>query len=249
MSQLFNFNGLQVRVVEKDSEPWFVLKDVCEVLDLRSPDVKQRLNDDVVSTHTVPDSLGRPNKATIINEDGLYEVILDSRKPEAKAFRKWITSEVLPTIRKHGAYLTPAKIEEVLLNPDTLIQLATNLKNEQALRLAAESKLTEQQPLVTFAEICIQSDKSIKVRELARSLSSHGITIGEKRLYQQLRDWKYIEKHSTEPTQKSVELGLFEVVTGAKEKPGGEPFTWRVTYVTVKGQAHIANRLKSQKVK
>lgn len=244
MNQIFNFNGAQVRVLDKSGEPWFVLKDVCDVLGLRSIHVKERLTDDIVSTDTVPDSLGRPNKATIINEDGLYEVILDSRKPEAKAFRKWITSEVLPTIRKRGAYLTPAKIEEVLLNPDTLIQLATNLKNEQALRLAAESKLTEQQPLVTFAEICIQSDKSIRIRDFAHSLSSHGIKVGEKRLYQQLRDWKYIEQKSTEPTQKAVELGLFEVVTGAKEKPNGEPFTWRTTYVTTKGQAHIANRLK-----
>lgn len=147
--QIFNFNGAQLRMIEKNGQPWFVLKDVCDLLELRSPDVKQRLNDDVVSTHTVTDSIGRANSASIINEDGLYDVILESRKPEAKAFRKWVTSEVLPTIRKHGMYAT----EELLENPDLLIQVATKLKEERAARLQAETKLEAQRPLVSFAEI------------------------------------------------------------------------------------------------
>ncbi|MNC45476.1 hypothetical protein D3C75_944400 [compost metagenome] len=133
----------------------------------------------------MPDSLGRPNKATVINEDGLYDVILESRKPEAKSFRKWITGDVLPTIRKHGAYLTPSKIEEVLANPDTIITLATQLKN-------ARTTIEEQKPLVTFAEICLQSDQSIKVRDLAHSLTSHGLKIGQKELFNKLREWKKI---------------------------------------------------------
>lgn len=94
--QIFNFNGSDIRIIKKDGQPWFVLKDVCEILGLRSPDVRQRFSDDVVSTHTVIDTLGRTNIATIINEDGLYDVILESRKPEARKFRKWVTSEVLP---------------------------------------------------------------------------------------------------------------------------------------------------------
>lgn len=179
-----------------------------------------------------------------ISNLALNRVFGQSAQPKAEKFQDWLYEDVVPSIQKHGAYLTPAKVEEVLLNPDTIIQLATQLKQEREERERLAVVVEKQQPLVDFAQICIQSDKSIKVRELARSLSSHGITIGEKRLYQKLRSWKYIEQKSTEPTQKAVELGLFEIVTGAKEKPSGEPFTWRTTYVTTKGQAHIANRLK-----
>lgn len=104
--QIFNFNGAEVRTVEKDGQPWFVLKDVCDVLELSNPRmVKDRLSDDVSSTYPIPDALGRQQVTTIVNEDGLYDVILESRKPEARAFRKWVTSEVLPTIRKTGGYV------------------------------------------------------------------------------------------------------------------------------------------------
>jgi len=104
--QLFKFNGTEIRTVEKDGQPWFVLKDVCEILEIdQVAGIKRRLSDDVISNHPIPDSLGRPQDTTIINEDGLYDVILDSRKPEAKAFRKWVTGEVLPTIRRTGGYV------------------------------------------------------------------------------------------------------------------------------------------------
>lgn len=105
LQKLFNYNGHSVRTVIKDGEPWFVLSDVCKALDLSTPaKVRERLDDGVSSTHTITDSLGREQQATIINEDGLYDVILESRKPEAKQFRKWITSEVIPSIRKTGSY-------------------------------------------------------------------------------------------------------------------------------------------------
>jgi len=197
--QIFNFNGLDIRIIEKDGQPWFVLKDVCEILGLRSPDVRQRLSDDVVSTHTVTDTLGRTNTATIINEDGLYDVILESRKPEARKFRKWVTSEVLPSIRKHGAYMTNETLEKALTSPDFLIQLATRLKEEQEKRLAAEQKLEEQKPLVEFAETCLASKDSILVRALAKVSSTQGITIGLNRLYIKSREWKPIMPGSNEP--------------------------------------------------
>jgi prophage antirepressor-like protein len=142
--QVFDYTGKQIRVVEKDGEPWFVLKDVCDVLGLTSTSrVSERLEEDergVSSVHTP----GGQQDVHIINESGLYNVILRSDKEEAKPFRKWVTSEVLPSIRKHGAYLTPAKIEEVLLNPDTIIQLATQLKTEQEQKKKLKEEGTEE---------------------------------------------------------------------------------------------------------
>lgn len=106
MNSVFKYEGNEVRTVIIEGEPWFVLSDLCKVLGLSTPaKVKERLGDGVSSTHTIRDSMGRTQVATIINEDGLYDVILESRKPEARKFRKWITSEVLPTIRKTGGYV------------------------------------------------------------------------------------------------------------------------------------------------
>jgi len=243
--QIFNFNGFNIRIIEKDGEPWFVLKDVCDILGLRSPDVRQRLSDDVVSTHTVTDTLGRANTATIINEDGLYDVILESRKPEARKFRKWVTSEVLPSIRKHGAYMTNETLEKALTSPDFLIQLATRLKEEQEKRLAAEQKLEEQKPLVGFAETCLASKDSILVRELAKVASKQGITIGQNRLYKKLREWKLIMPGSTEPHQHAIDAGYFEVVQSGKETVAGH-MIFRTTRVTPKGQVYIIDRLKRE---
>lgn len=243
--QIFNFNGLDIRIIEKDGQPWFVLKDVCEILGLRSPDVRQRLSDDVVSTHTVTDTLGRTNTATIINEDGLYDVILESRKPEARKFRKWVTSEVLPSIRKHGAYMTNETLEKALTSPDFLIQLATRLKEEQEKRLAAEQKLEEQKPLVGFAETCLASKDSILVRELAKVASKQGITIGQNRLYKKLREWGLIMAGSTEPYQHAIDAGYFEVVQSGKETVAGH-MIFRTTRVTPKGQVYIIDRLKRE---
>ena len=115
----------KIRTLTKDGDIWFVATDICDALDIKNTtDAVKRLDDDERSRF----NLGRQGMTNCINEYGLYNLILASRKPEAKTFKRWITHEVLPDIRKHGAYLTPAKLEEVLLNPDTLIQLATELK-------------------------------------------------------------------------------------------------------------------------
>lgn len=130
--QIFKYENNDVRTVEMNGEPWFVLKDVCEVLGLTDTGrTAERLDADEL-TRTTLVSGGQNREMYIINESGLYNVILRSDKPEAKPFRKWVTSEVLPSIRKHGAYMTPQKIEEALLNPDTIISLAQQLKEEKA---------------------------------------------------------------------------------------------------------------------
>ena len=139
--QIFNNEELgTIRIMETLDAPLFCLGDVCKMLGLKSWHVKERLGDNIVSTEVISDSLGRQRVVNFITEDGLYDVILDSRKPEAKRFRKWVTSEVLPTIRKHGVYMTKDTLERAIAEPDFLIQLATTLKEEKAKRLEAEQQ-------------------------------------------------------------------------------------------------------------
>lgn len=199
-----------------------------------------------VDSYLVDLSFGTSAENEFIPENIFYRLAMKAKNETAEAFQVKVADEILPTIRKHGAYMTPAKIEEVLLNPDTIIQLATQLKQERIARITAETKVEQQAPLVSLAETFMQSDKSIKVRDLAHQVSSHGIKIGQNRLFGRLREWEMICKKSTEPTQTAIERGLFEIVTGIKEKPDGTPFVWRTPYVTPKGQTYIINRLKKE---
>ena len=129
--QVFNYNGNEVRTIQKDGEPWWVLKDVCGILGIsKYRDTASRLDEDERGSVRV-DTPGGEQEMTVVNESGLYNVILRSDKPEAKPFRKWVTSEVLPSIRKHGAYMTPETLEQAILNPDMMIKLCTALKDEQ----------------------------------------------------------------------------------------------------------------------
>ncbi|MFZ7936262.1 phage antirepressor [Bacillus thuringiensis] len=181
-----------------------------------------------------------------ITEDGLYELIFESETEKAKNFRKWVTSEVLPSIRKHGAYMTDQVLEQAVTNPDFAIGLLTKLKEEKEKLAAAQQQIVQQQPLVTFAEACMQSDQTLKVGEVAKLAMKQGVKIGQKRLFDKLREWGLLFKNSTEPTQKGCERELFEVSQGVKKKPNGEAFTWTTTYVTPKGQAYIIDRLKKE---
>lgn len=138
--QIFNNEEFgKIRIAGTPEQPQFCLSDVCKALNLRQNDVVRRLDKGVVSTHPLS-TVGGIQQFNFVNEDGLYDVILDSRKPEAKRFRKWVTSEVLPSIRKHGAYMTADTIQKALTSPDFLIQLATQLKEEQQKRVEAEQK-------------------------------------------------------------------------------------------------------------
>lgn len=183
---------------------------------------------------------------SFISNLSLNRVLGKTEMPKAEPFQDWLYEDMLPSVQKYGGYLTPSKIEEVLNDPDTIIRLATQLKHERKEKQALNAKIEQQQPLVGFAEICLQSDQSIKVRDLAHSLTSHGVNIGQNKLFIKLREWDFICKKSTEPTQRGINQGLFEVVQGVKKKPNGDPFMWRTPYVTVKGQVHIADRLKKE---
>lgn len=249
MNQLQVFNNEefgQVRTVMQGEDVWFVAKDVCDVLEIRnSRQAMARLDEDEKSGVTIND--GSQNRTlSSVNESGLYSLILTSRKPQAKSFKKWVTSEVLPSIRKHGAYMTDQVLEQAVTNPDFAIGLLTKLKEEKEKLAAAQQQIVQQQPLVTFAEACMQSDKALKVSEVAKLAAKHCIKTGQKRLFATLREWGLIFKNKNEPTQKAIDSGYFEVVQGVKEKPNGEPFTWLTPYVTPKGQAYIIDRLKKE---
>lgn len=187
--QIFNNPSFgNVRVAGTEVNPLFCLADVCKALDLQPSAVMRRLDDGVISNNPITDNLGRQQVANFVNEDGLYDVILDSRKPEAKQFRKWITSEVLPTIRKHGAYMTDNIIEKTLSDPDYLIQLATTLKQERQQRIEAERKVAAAQPAVTFTQAVSGSASSCLIGELAKLINQNGYPMGERRLFKWLRE-------------------------------------------------------------
>ncbi|PHF89961.1 phage antirepressor [Bacillus wiedmannii] len=249
MNQLQVFNNEefgQVRTVKQGEDVWFVAKDVSDILGFSEASAMTRtLDEDEKGLHNIQTIQG-VQKLAVINESGLYSAILRSRKPQAKAFKKWVTSEVLPSIRKHGAYMTDQVLEQAVTNPDFAIGLLTKLKEEKEKLVAAQQQIVQQQPLVTFAEACMQSNASLKVSEVAKLAAKHNVKVGQRQLFAKLREWNLIFKRSTEPTQSAVEKGYFEIVQGVKQKPSGEPFTWTTTYVTQKGQAYIIDRLKKE---
>lgn len=248
--QLFEYQpkdvpfSFEVRTVQKDGELWFVLRDVCQVLGLSDTNkTAERLDPDEL-TRTKLVSGGQEREMYIINESGLYNVILRSDKPEAKPFRKWVTSEVLPSIRRHGAYMTPETIEKALTDPDTIIQLATTLKEEQARRRALETQAEADKPKVLFADAVSASRTSILVGELATLLRQNGVDIGGMRLFRYLRQGGYLCSHGERynlPTQRSMDRGWFEVKETAITNPDGSVRVTRTTKVTGKGQQYFIN--------
>ena len=244
--QIFNYQNHDVRTVQKDGEPWFVLRDVCQVLGMsNSRMVADRLDQDEVSQTYITDSLGRQQETTIINESGLYNVILRSDKPEAKPFRKWVTSEVLPSIRKHGAYMTADTIEAAIADPDFSIRLLTTLKEERAARKALEEQAEADKPKVLFADAVSASQTSILVGDLAKLLRQNGVDIGQNRLFQRLRDEGFLIKDGERrnmPTQRYMDLGLFQIKETSISNPDGSIRVTRTVKVTGKGQQYFINR-------
>lgn len=223
-------------VKDEKGEPWFCLKDVCKVLGLKQNGVAMRLDDGVISTEPICDSLGRTQMANFVNEDGLYDVILDSRKPSARAFRKWVTSEVLPQIRKTGGYI-PLSSED---DEKTILAKALRIANRT---LEQKDELIEaQRPKVEFAEAVTTGDGCILISELAKLLTRNGYPTGRTRLFRWMRNNGYIFKRSTEPIQKWVEEGIFATsVTMIKTHHGSEERV--TTKVTGKGQEYFLRKL------
>ena len=239
----------EVRVTEVNGELHFVAKDVAERLGYITEKGMGQILSHVPSEwkSSTPNPNGGADMITL-SEQGLYFFLARSDKPLALPFQKWIAGEVLPSIRKHGGYLTPQKIEEVLLNPDTIIQLATNLKEERQKRLEAETKVQEQAPKVLFADAVATSDRSVLVSELAKILKQNGVEIGQNRLFQWLREHGYLcskGEYYNQPAQKAMELGLFEIKKTSITKPDGSVLVTCTTKVTGKGQIYFVDKFLS----
>lgn len=251
--QIFNSKEFgDVRALELNGAPWFVGKDVAEALGYGAG--KSLAN--AVSKHVDEEDKGVTEmmtpggvqKVIIINESGLYSLVLSSKLPSAKKFKHWVTSEVLPTIRRHGAYMTEEALEKAITEPDFLIRLATQLKEEKAKRLEAEKQIEVDRPKVTFANAVNVSKDGMLLGMLAKLLHQNGVDIGQKRLFQWMRDKGYLMKNGTDknmPTQKSRELGLFKVKERAIDNPDGSVRLTRTTLVTGKGQEYFINKFLS----
>lgn len=254
--QIFNNPEFgEIRTIEKDGEPWFVGKDVAAALGYERPTkaILDHVDDEDKDEVPIQDSIGRSQNTPIINESGLYSLVLSSKLPTAKKFKRWITSEVIPSIRKHGAYMTPDKLEEVLLKPDTLIQLAQNLKAEQEKRRALEAKVETDKPKVLFADSVEAAKTSILIGELAKLLKQNGINIGQNRLFQWLRQNGYLIRRQGSdynmPTQRAMEMGLFEIKETTITHSDRHIHVSKTPKVTGKGQVYFVNLFVSGRAK
>lgn len=173
--QNFNFEGNEVRTVLINDEPYFVGKDIADILGYSRPDnaIRNHVDDDDKLMHQFSAS-GQSRNMLVINESGMYSLVLSSKLPNAKKFKRWVTNEVLPSIRKHGAYMTDEKIEEVLLNPDTIINLATQLKNEREGRLIAEQQVKEFQPKISYYDKVLSNDALMTISLIAKDYGMSG---------------------------------------------------------------------------
>lgn len=243
----------EVRTKVINNEPYFSLNDVCRILEINNPSqAKTRLNKDGVISNEVIDSMGRTQQANFINESNLYKLIFQSRKSEAEKFADWVTSEVLPSIRKHGAYMSSEVIEKTLSDPDYLIRLATNLKEEKAKRALAEAQIERDKPKVLFADTVSSSNKSCLVGELAKLISQEAIRrgeidkkIGQNNLFAWMRSSGYLCKsgeRKNQPLQQYVEQGLFELKKGTYVDANGVNVLTTTTKVTGKGIIYFINK-------
>lgn len=238
----------QVRTLEHEGKALFMGADVAKILGYSNPHdaLIRHCKEDGVVKHEVIDSVGRQQQAKFINEGNLYRLIVSSKLPSAEKFEKWVYDEVLPAIRKHGAYMTSETIEKVLSDPDTIIKIATQLKEEQAKRMLLEVKVEEQKPKVLFADAVATSKTSILVGEMAKILKQNGIDIGQNRLFTWLRENGYLIRRSgtdfNMPTQYSMDLGLFEIKETVVHKPDGSSKINKTPKITGKGSIYFMNK-------
>lgn len=236
-----------VRTLTIDEKPYFVGKDVAEILGYADTDgaIRKHVDEDDKLTRQI-DGVGQKRTVTVINESGLYSLILSSKLPNAKKFKHWVTAEVLPSIRKHGAYMTDSTLEQALTSPDFLIKLATELKTEKEKRQALEVQAEENKPKVLFADAVSVSQTSILVGDLAKIIKQNGVNIGANRLFAWLRDNGYLIKRKGNdynmPTQYSMELQLFEVKETVITHSDGHTSISKTPKVTGKGQQYFVNK-------
>ena len=259
-----------VRATNINGEPWLSGKDVANALGYKNTKdaliahvdeldrrVIQRSEIATLENHLPKEvfpvnfvSADIPNRgATFINESGIYSLIFGSKLPRAKAFKHWVTSEVLPAIRKHGAYATEATIDNILNDPDFGIRLLSQLKEERKHSAELEAKNQEMVPKALFADAVETSHTSILIGDLAKLIKQNGVDIGQKRLFQWMRDNGYLMKDGSSknmPTQKAMDRGLFEVKERTINNPDGSIRVTKTTKVTGKGQVYFINKFMKE---
>lgn len=247
--QLFNFEGNEVRTLKINDEPYFVGNDVAKILGYSNyrKAVFEHV-DDEDKLRTQIRYAGQNREVTVINESGLYSLILSSKMPNARKFKHWVTSEVLPAIRKHGAYMTDEKAFDVVNNKDGLASLLQQAADQ--LR-AKDIQIEKMKPKALFADSVATSKTTILVGELAKILRGNGIDIGANRLFEWLRTNGYlINRNGTDhnmPTQKSMNLGLFKIKETTINHSNGTTSISKTPKVTGKGQQYFVNVFLKQK--
>lgn len=250
MDKVREFNSLEfglIRSVMINNEPWFVGKDIACALGYANP--SKALIDHVDPDDKVSDKLSNESLLSLgqrggwlINESGMYSLIMGSKLDKAKKFKKWVTSKVLPDIRRTGMYAT----DELLNNPDLLIQVATQLKEERQAREQLELINQANQPKVLFADSVASSRQTILIGDLAKLIKQNGYDIGQNRLFEWLRSNGYLISRNGEsynmPTQRAMDLELFEVKERTHLNPDGSVRLTKTTKVTGKGQVYFINK-------
>lgn len=237
--QNFNFSGQDVRIITINDEPWFVVADIAKVLGAsNSRSLAQMVDEEDKGKQ----SLHSGSDATIVNESGLYTILLRSNNPQAKPFRRWVTSELLPTIRKHGAYMTDKKAQDVISGnglADLLLQAGNQIKQ-------LELEKSQMKPKALFADSVSASENTILIQDLAKILKQNGVDIGEKRLFTWLRDNGYLVKKIgsdyNSPTQRSMNLGILEFTESTYVHNSGKIIVTKTPKVTGKGQIYFVNK-------
>lgn len=248
--QLFDFENQQVRTLTVDEEPYFVGKDVATILGYKngSRDINTHVDEEDKLRYQIS-TAGQMRDQILINESGLYSLILSSKLPNAKKFKRWVTSEVLPAIRKHGAYMTDEKAFDVVHNKtglaDLLQQAADQLKQK-------DIEIAEMKPKALFADSVATSHTTILIGELAKILRGNGIDIGANRLFAWMREHGYlINRKGSDwnmPTQKSMDLGLFKIKETTINHSNGSTSISKTPKVTGKGQQYFVNKLRKVEV-
>lgn len=238
----------EVRTVTIDGDPWFVGKDVASALGYAnaSKAVSTHINEEdrILKTLEADSQNGNVVKTqtALINESGLYSLILSSKLSSAKRFKHWVTSEVLPSIRKHGVYA----VDELLADPDMAIKAFTALKEEREKNKLLQADNQRMKPKEIFADAVSTSRTSILIGDLAKILKQNGIETGQKRLFEWMREHGYLIKRNgadyNMPTQKSMERGLFEIKESTVNNPDGSVRINKTTKVTGKGQQYFINK-------
>ena len=239
--QIFNSDFGQVRTINRNGEPWFVAADVCAALEIDRTQTR-RLDDDekgVYSTQT----LGGEQEVSIVNESGLYALVLGSRKPEAKAFKRWITHEVIPTIRKTGGYVANDELFVKTYLPNADEATAALFRSTLEAVRSLNARIEADKPKVLFASAVETSHTSILVGELAKLIRQNGVEIGQNRLFQWMRENGFIMRSKNLPTQYSMERKLMEVKERTITNPDGSVRITQTTLITGKGQTYFVNRL------